>query len=131
TVSLLPEETKVIASPREDYTIAEDQDILVGVDTVISEELKKEGLARDIVRRVQNQRKDAGFDIADHIETYFETGEELAEVFTTYGDYIAAETLSEFIRKAKPPAGAHVTDYEINGESLKLGLVRRQQAHSH
>ncbi|UCE43710.1 MAG: isoleucine--tRNA ligase, partial [Candidatus Bathyarchaeota archaeon] len=97
TVSLLPEEAKVVALPREDYTIAENQDIVVGVYTVITEELKKEGLARDIVRRVQNQRKDAGFDIADQIETYFEAGEELAEVFATHGEYIASETLSKFI----------------------------------
>jgi len=94
----------------------------------VREELKTEGLARDIVRRIQNQRKDAGFDIADQIQTYYETGPKLTEVFVTHGDYIAAETLSIFIRKAKPSKGAHVANYKIEGESLRIGLIRKNNS---
>jgi len=128
-ITLLPEEVEVRTSPKEGYTLAEEQSILVAVDTVVTEKLKEEGLARDIVRRIQNQRKDAGFDIADQIETYYSTGPKLTKVFTTHGDYIALETLSASIQKAKPPKGAHVADYKIDGESLKLGLVR-QKSHT-
>jgi isoleucyl-tRNA synthetase len=124
-ITLLPEEVEVRTLPKEGYTLAEEQGILVGVDTVVTEKLKEEGLARDIVRRIQNQRKDAGFDIADQIETYYEAGPKLTKVFMTHGDYIASETLSTSIQKAKPPEGAHVADYEIDGESLKLGLLSR------
>ncbi|MFQ5758256.1 MAG: isoleucine--tRNA ligase [Candidatus Bathyarchaeia archaeon] len=126
-ISLLPEEVEVRTRPKEGYALAEEQGILVGVDTMITEELKKEGLARDIVRRIQNQRKDAGFDIADRIETYYEAGPRLAGVFITQGDYIASETLSIMIQKAEPPTGAHVADYKIDGESLRLGLLRTQK----
>ncbi len=127
-INLLPEEVEVHTRPKEGYTLAEEEEILVGVDTVVTEELKKEGLARDIVRRVQNQRKEAGFDIADQIKTYYETGQKLTEVFTTHGDYIASETLSTSIQKAEPPAEAHVADYKIDGESLKIGLIRTQKS---
>ena len=125
-IILLPEEVEIRTRPKEDYALAEEQGILVGVDTVITEELKKEGLARDIVRRIQNQRKEAGFDIADWIETYYEAGPKLTEVFRAHGDYIASETLSTTIRKAQPPPGAHIADYKIDGESLRLGLLRKQ-----
>jgi isoleucyl-tRNA synthetase len=124
-ISLLPEEVEVRTRPKEGYALAEEQRILVGVDTVITEELKTEGLARDIVRRIQNQRKEAGFDIADQIETYYEAGSRLAEVFITHMEYIASETLSTTIRKAEAPEGAYVEDYKIDGESLRLGLIRR------
>ena len=126
-ITLLPEEVEVRTRPKEGYTLAEEQGITLGVDTVVTEELKKEGLARDIVRRIQNQRKDAGFDIAEQIESYYEAGPRLTEVFITHGDYIASETLSTSIQKTEPPAGAHVADYKIDGESLKLGLIRTQK----
>jgi len=125
-ISLLPEEVEVRTRPKEGYALAEEQGILVGVDTVITEELKTEGLARDIVRRIQNQRKEAGFDIADQIETYYMAGSRLTEVFIAHEEYIASETLSITIRKAEPPQGAYVADYKIEGEPLKLGLVRKQ-----
>jgi len=85
-----------------------------------------EGLARDIVRRIQSLRKEAGFQIDDHIETYYEAPPQLAEVFAAQEEYISAETLSVVLREGKPPAGAHTAEFEINGMKLKLGLVRRQ-----
>jgi isoleucyl-tRNA synthetase len=125
-VFLLPEEVEVRTQPKEGYVLAEEQGIIVGVSTVITEELEKEGLARDIVRRIQNQRKDAGFEISDQIETYYEAGVELAEVFNIHGDYIATETLSTAIHNAEPPENAHEANYEIDGESLRVGLVRKK-----
>jgi len=125
-ITLLPEEIEVRTQPKEGYVLVEEEGIIVGVNTVVTEELKTEGLARDIVRRIQNQRKDAGFDIADQIETYYETGPKLTEVFNTHRDYIAAETLSTSIRKAKPPKGAHVANYKIDGESLRIGFIRKK-----
>jgi len=130
-ITLLPEEVEVRTLPKEGLTLAEEEGIVVGVDTVVTEKLKKEGLARDIVRRIQNQRKDAGFDIADQIETYYEAGAKLTEVFITHGDYIALETLSASIQKAEAPAEAYVADYKIDGESLRLGLLRRQKTNTH
>lgn len=126
-VTLLPEEVEVRIQPKKGFALAEEQGILVDVDTVITKELEKEGLARDIVRRIQNQRKEAGFDIADTIETYYDTGPKLVEVFTAFGDYIAAETLSTSLNKAKPPKKSHVANYKIDGEPLRIGLVRTQK----
>ena len=126
-ITLLSEEIEVRTQPKEGYILAEEQGMIVGVNTVVTEELKIEGLARDIVRRIQNQRKDAGFDIADQIETYYEAGPKLTEVFIAHGDYIVSETLSIFVHKAKPPKDAHVVNYQINDESLRIGLIRINQ----
>jgi isoleucyl-tRNA synthetase len=124
-ITLLPKEVEVRTQPKEGYMVEEEQGIIVGVCTVVTKELKKEGLAREIVRRIQNQRKDAGFEIADQIEVYYEAGPRLCEVFITHGDYIASETLSISIRKAEFPEQAYVADYKMDGESLKIGLIRK------
>jgi len=126
-VTLLPEEIEVHTKPKEGYALAEESGILVGVETVLTEELRVEGLARGIVRRIQNQRKEAGFHIADEIETYYEAGPRLTEAFQVHGDYIAAETLSTALHRAEPPKEAHVIRYEINGEPLRVGLVRTRK----
>jgi isoleucyl-tRNA synthetase len=123
-ITVLPEEVEVKKRPKNGWMLAEKQNLLVGVSSVITEELKKQGLAQDIVRRIQNQRKDAGFDIADQIETYYAAEPKLTDIFEIYGDYIAAETLSLTIYKAEPPKKAHVVEFKLDNVSLKIGLIR-------
>jgi isoleucyl-tRNA synthetase len=121
---LLPEEVDVQTQPKEGYSLSEEEDLAVAIDTRLTPELRKEGLARDIVRRIQNQRKESGFDIDDRIETYYQAGSELAEVFKDFREYISIETLSDRIQKDEPPEGSHVSEYEIDGMSLEIGLRR-------
>jgi isoleucyl-tRNA synthetase len=123
-VRLLPEEVEVVTQPIKGYSLSEEGTIAVSVDTVLTNDLRKEGFARDIVRRIQNQRKEADFNIAEWIETYYETGPKIAEVLETFGDYIAAETLSASIQKTEPPKESHIATYKIEGELLRIGLVR-------
>ena len=123
-VEILSDEVEVSTVPKEGYSVAEEEEMIVGVNVVLTEQLRKEGFARDIVRRIQNQRKEAGFNIADEIETYYKAGPKLIEVFTDHGDYIAAETLSTVIEKAEPPKDAHVSEYNIEGETIRIGLIR-------
>ncbi len=123
-IRLLPEEVEVETKAKEGYALSEGDGILVGVKTLMTGDLEDEGLARDIVRRIQNQRKEANFNISDVIETYYEAGAKLARVFEAFKDYIANETLSGSMHKTEPPQGAHVSSYKIAGEDLKIGLVR-------
>jgi isoleucyl-tRNA synthetase len=123
-IRILPEEVKVVTQPKSGYSISEEEGIVVGVNITIPESLKMEGLARDIVRRIQNQRKEAGFNIADQIETYYEAGPILTDVFENFGEYIASETLSVFIRRGSPPEYAHSATYSLDGETLKIWLRR-------
>jgi len=127
SVELLPEDVDVVTQPRGGYSLSEDGDVFVAINVTLTADLKGEGLAHDIVRRIQNQRKEADFNIADWIETYYVAGLELTEVFETFGDYIAAETLSASLRKAEPPEGFHVATYRIDEESLKIGLRRAKR----
>ena len=99
--------------------------LLVGVDTTLTPELEAEGLARELVHRVQNMRKAAGFDIEDRILTYVpDAGSRLADVLRTHAAYFEQETLSRPVRPDSPPPGAYVEEQDIEGEKLTIGVVR-------
>jgi isoleucyl-tRNA synthetase len=124
-VQVLAEEVDVESTPLEGYSVVEEPGLIVGINTEITEELGHEGLARDIVRRIQSLRKEAGFEIDDLIETYYSGDPEIEAVFDLEDEYIAEETLSVALRNGEPPAEANTSEFEINGLRLRLGLVRR------
>ena len=88
-------------------------------------ELADEGLVREVVHRIQNMRKDAGFEIADYITTYYERNELLDRVLknTALIDYIKQETLSHAIVEGIP-AEAYKAAHKIEGQEIVLGVKR-------
>jgi len=123
-VTVSPDETRISTKPREGWLVVEEGEILVGVEKAISEDLIVEGLARDIVRRVQDQRKKAGFSIDDRIVIYYDAGPNNLRAFSMFGRYIEAETLADTLKRETPPAWAHIAEYKLAGEKLTVGLVR-------
>jgi isoleucyl-tRNA synthetase len=124
TVELAPEEVLVREDPREGLAVASERAATVAVDTVLTAELRTEGLAREVVRRVQNLRKEAGLNLDDRIVTTYETEEELAEAIETWRSFIAAETLSEGLLARSPEEGMAVSEDQVDGHSLRLGIRR-------
>lgn len=124
SVELAPEEIVVNTQPAEGLAVAADKLITVAVDATITPELRLEGLAREVVRRVQAMRKDAGFDIADRITTYYAATGEIAQVFDAWGGYIKAETLTTNLVSGDPPEEAFKEVHKVEGESITLGVKR-------
>ena len=124
TVEVLPEEAEVVPVQVEGYSVVEEPGLLVGVRTEITPELEREGIARDVVRRIQSLRKEADFEIDDSIATYYSGDPSIEEVFEAEGDYIKAETLSVELTKGEAPGGAYSDEFDIDGKKLKLGLRR-------
>jgi isoleucyl-tRNA synthetase len=122
SVELAPEEILVQTQPAGGLAVAADKGVTVAVDAVITPALHAEGLAREIVRRVQTMRKDAGFSIDDRITTYYVAESELAEVMVAWGDYIRAETLTTDLVAGQPPADAYTEAYQIEDLSITLGV---------
>jgi isoleucyl-tRNA synthetase len=102
----------------------DDAGYAVGIDTRLTPELADEGLARELVHRVQGLRKSAGFEIEDHITTYFQ-GSRLAEALRRHGEYVKQETLSEELVEGAPPDGAYAEEADLAGEKVTLAVVRR------
>lgn len=106
------------------YVTAMDEALWVAVNTELSPELMTEGTAREIVRRLQTMRRAAGFNIADHIITYYEGGAEVKEVMEKFSDYIKQETLSQELVEGSPEAGAYTQTFNIDGINVILGIKR-------
>jgi isoleucyl-tRNA synthetase len=83
-----------------------------------------EGVARELVRRIQNLRKDADFRIEDKITTYYQGDAELTKVMGAYAEYISQETLSQEMLEGPGPEGAHTGEFQIDGMTITLQLVR-------
>jgi isoleucyl-tRNA synthetase len=105
--------------------LAEDEaGYAVGIDTAITPELADEGLARELVHRIQNMRKAAGFEIADRISLYYSDAQRLRRVFADYGDYVREETLAEEIAEGRAPDAAYVEEQTVEGEKITFAVRR-------
>jgi len=115
-----------VRSP-EGYSAEEDSGLMVAVATTISEDLRLEGLARDVVRHIQELRKTADFEISDRIQTWIaEDWSELRLAVETHRPSILAETLSLEVNFAEPPEDARTTPVELvrGGPIFRLGVRR-------
>ena len=121
---LEPLEVSVATAEREGFSVASEGGYTVAVTTTVSSELALEGLARELVHRIQNMRRSAGFDIADRIVTFYQGPTQLDDVVAAQGEYIRQETLSRQIEKAAPPEGAHTETHKIDGLEAVLGVKR-------
>jgi isoleucyl-tRNA synthetase len=126
TVELAPETILVNTEPMPGLAVSGDKYITVGIDASVTPELKAEGMAREIVRRVQDMRKNAGFNIEDRITTYYQAGEQLTEVFHTWGDYITSETLTTQLLNALPVEGVYVEEHKLEDETLILAVKQNK-----
>ena len=121
-VELAPDEVLVREEPREGLAAAFERGVTVAVDVVVTPELAAEGLAREVVRRVQSLRKEAGFDLDDRILTTYQTDGELGDAVEAWRDFIAAETLSVELVAGEPGEDAAVGESVVGGSSLRLGI---------
>ncbi len=94
------------------------------MDIKLTPELKAEGMAREIVRRLQAMRRSAGFDIADHIVTYYQGDDYIKGVMADFADYIKQETLSQKLIDGVPEEGVFTERQKISGYEVLLGVKR-------
>ena len=106
------------------YSIAGDAKYQVALNIELTSELVGEGVSREIVRRLQNMRRTAGFDVADHIITYYQMGEQLRQIMVNFADYIKQETLSSECLDVPPPDEAYSEKHNISGSKILLAIKK-------
>jgi len=94
SVELTGEDVLVQTESKGGTAVASDKGVTVALETELSPELIQEGFARDIVRQVNNMRKDAGLEISDRIELAYQAEGDVATAFSNFAEYIQAETLA-------------------------------------
>ena len=106
------------------YWVSIEGGYMVAIDSTITPELADEGLARELVHRVQSLRRGAGFEITDRIVIYCQGPEPVRDVGDRFADYIQQETLSEGLVYAEPADGAHAETQVLEGMEVVLGVKR-------
>jgi isoleucyl-tRNA synthetase len=122
-VVLTEEDLEIRTGEKQGYTVEMDRGNYVILDTKLTEDLIQEGLAREIVSKVQNMRKNAGFELTDRIELYYHTGKEVAAAIEAFKDYIMDETLAVSIVKLDQKT-AELEEWEINGYPTGLKVEK-------
>jgi isoleucyl-tRNA synthetase len=98
----------------------------VVLDTRLTPELRREGLAREVVRRIQGARKEAGYNIEDRIEVRYRAAGELADAIADWTDRIRQETLAVSLQPGEGASGDghHQANLKVEGQELEISLRR-------
>ena len=123
-IVLVEKEIDIIRTGLEGWQVESEAGLSVAVDTELSEELQKEGLAREFVNRVQNMRKEANFDVTDRIATGVQANEKLAAAISYMAKYIQQETLSESLEQEELKVSDYVKTWEIGDEECIISIRR-------
>lgn len=103
---------------------ASDSEIEVAIDTTLTARLVGEGIARELIHRLQTMRRNAAFNISDRIRIYYHTDPELAQIIQDFADYIQRETLAVELVDHDPPDNCYQDKLHLAGHSLHLGVAR-------
>ena len=118
-VELLEEDLLIETTKSEKYISMQEDDMIVVLNIELTPELIEEGFVRELISKIQNLRKESGFEVQNHIEIYYSGNDKLAEIIEKNKNEIADDTLADKIE-----AGVGENELDINGEKVMLKLVR-------
>lgn len=98
--------------------------LVVGLDTTTNEELEREGLARDLVRAIQQARKDAGLHVSDAIELWIDAPADVQAAYDAHASYVNDQVLARAVRAGAAPTGAIASATELEGRKVGLALKK-------
>ena len=122
SLTLEPEDVIIRRTPKAGMIVASEGDLVVGLETALTPELIREGLAREFVSRIQNLRKEADFEVTQRIAVTVDADAEVVAAIEAYPDYVKGETLCE--RLAFGPVEGEAVD--LNGHAAKLAVAKAE-----
>lgn len=122
---LMPKDVAVVQKLAENLVVNDSVEPVLIVDTAITEELRQEGFARDIVRHIQQIRKEIGLEIQDRINLRFDSSEESVQAaINEHRKYICQETLCDEIEQLRASEAANFKEVKIGGATVKLAVAK-------
>ncbi len=120
-VVLAHDEIVIETKPKDNFVVQKSDGLMFGLNTYLTEDLLSEGVARDLVRHIQELRKEANFEMDDRIHLYYEGSEKIKQAVTQHSNYIKAETLSWDISD-QVADGVFTMEVKLSGEKVRLGV---------
>ncbi len=121
-VVLTKEDLLIDVSKKDGYVTEEDNEVTVVLDTNLTPELIEEGFVRELISKLQTMRKEAGFEVMDHINVYQDGNDRIARLLTDHADEIKEEVLADYIHLGEMQG--FTKDWNINGENVMLGVTK-------
>lgn len=122
-VTVHREEVEILHEDIKGWLVETDNELTVALDVELTPGLIDEGIAREFISRIQNMRKDAGFEIVDHVNIYFDAPDQIRKAVDLQTVYIQAETLADEIAHGVV-RGEHIETLEIAGLQCSIGVER-------
>ena len=122
-VVLLEEDLLITMTQMEGYVTEGNNTVTVVLDTNLTEELIEEGFVRELISKIQTMRKEAGFEVMDHIAVSYVADEKVTAIFEKYGEDIKSEVLADAIIAGN--LAGYAKDWSINGEQVQLAVEKQ------
>jgi isoleucyl-tRNA synthetase len=123
---VLVEDVEILHEDIKGWLVQSDGALTVALDTELNEALVTEGLAREFVNRIQNLRKESGFEVTDRIRISHRSSERLAKALEEMAEYVRQETLAKEIQRVREADKSILTFNisEINGEKSEIAVEK-------
>ena len=106
------------------WLVASEGKLTVALDITVTDELRKEGVARELVNRIQNIRKESGLEVTDKISVEIEAKELVEGAVAEFGDYIGSQTLAVSVKCSAEPEGEFVVESDIDEDPLRIAITK-------
>ena len=123
-VVVTPADFEITSEDMPGWLVASEGKLTVALDITVTDELRREGVARELINRIQNIRKESGFEVTDKIKVEIESKDIVAGAIEHFADYIASQTLAEEVKASAEPQGSVVVNSDVDDEPLVIAVTR-------
>ena len=117
-------DVEIISEDIPGWLVSNEGNLTVALDITVTDELRREGMARELVNRIQNVRKSKNFDITDKVIVTISPDERINDAVESYGDYIARQVLAVAIN-VEPVEGADAIELDMDGWNLNVKVEKQ------
>ncbi len=124
-ITVTPADFEITSEDMPGWLVASEGKLTVALDITLTDELKAEGVARELINRIQNIRKESGFEVTDKINVEIDAQNHfITDSVKQYADYISSQTLAQEVKVANKAEGEIVTPSDIDGEAVNIAVTR-------
>ena len=121
TVTVERADVDIVSEDIPGWVVANEGNLTVALDVTLTDELRNEGMAREIVKRIQAHRKESGFEITDHILVKIQNHPEIAAALSAYGDYVSGQVLADSIELVD---GVEGTEFDFDSFKVNVNIQK-------
>jgi len=123
-IELQSSDVEIISEDIPGWLVANEGKLTVALDITVTDELRYEGIARELVNRIQNIRKDSGYEVTDKIVIVLEDKDFIREAVNRHSSYISGQTLATSVGLAVKPEGKDIKEIEIDDIAILISVSR-------